>query len=202
MKYLNPLILESKQIGNLYHFTSEINAYLILDKMEMKASSFYDDDSDLWRKEKYKYRISFTRNRNLWKELSYVQKINGNIKMDTRLKFDGDILSNHYKIVAHDDNWKRDNRFKNTDFSKNNKSLSKRSYDLGDEREERLYTNKKYIDITYSLKEITLFRDNYKMYQNWLEASKLKNDFIKKCEMYKVKLNIYLKEDNETIEII
>ena len=84
MKYLNPLILESKQVGIIYHFTGILNLKNMLNKNDFKLKS----------ENNY---ISFTRNSNMFSsELAPS-------KLQTRIMIDGDKLSNKYKISPYRD---------------------------------------------------------------------------------------------------
>lgn len=79
MKYLKPLILESKQVGIIYHFSGIWNLYEMLkfNNFKLKSQTHY---------------ISFTRN-----PIMYSPELLPS-KMQTRIMIDGNKLSNKYKI--------------------------------------------------------------------------------------------------------
>lgn len=179
MKHIKPLILESKQIGVLYHFTSMYNSILILESGKLKAHESYDDD-DYFLKQ-YKYSISFTRSPILYKTLSDKQKWDNSIRFEVRLKFSGDILSHNYKITPYNDN--------------NNRSqeLLDKGFDMGDEMEERLYLNTKFIDIKNSfLNEVLVLYKNKERYETDLNDENSRFNLIK---------NICI-ENNYTLKVI
>lgn len=147
IKTFEKFILEAKQVGNVYHFTSFYATKLILESMSIKFSEFYTEDSDNYLN--YEYRFSFTRNKNLFKQLTNSQKSEGGIKFEIRLTFDGDLLSNFLKFKPHDDNYQLKNGY-----------LRKRNEDLGDEMEERVYSNTEYVEIKPNyIKEIAVLVD-------------------------------------------
>ncbi len=189
MKHLKPLILEAKQIGYLYHFTSFEALPLILINMFLSAAPLYQKDTDYVLKNKYSFFVSFTRNSNLWKTLTDIQKKEGNVKFDARLKFNGDILSHKYKIRAFDDNYWNDSLY--------NGKLTKKPYNLGDEMEERVYLKSEYLNIDKLLLEIVLFFNNSLDFEIF-DLAKIKN----LCILNNIKLKIYFKDNNETLEII
>jgi len=80
------LLNEFKQVGLLYHYTSEDNLKNILQSNQLKSSEENYMGNDL-------YFISFTRNKNFHKK---DQKFN--VKTDYRITLDGDKLSNKYKL--------------------------------------------------------------------------------------------------------
>jgi hypothetical protein len=77
---------EAKNVGLLYHYTSEKGIQGILDSNRMKCS---------WEYYMYEhvYYLSFTRNKNL-----HLKGEMFNINTDYRITLDGTLLSNHYKI--------------------------------------------------------------------------------------------------------
>ncbi len=77
---------EAKQVGILYHYTSEDGLKNILESNQLKSSEEYYMGNEL-------YFISFTRNKNFHKKGMKWQ-----IKTDYRITLDGDKLSNRYKI--------------------------------------------------------------------------------------------------------
>lgn len=199
MKHLKPFILESKQIGYLYHFTSLYNGLRIIESMQLKSSEFYDDDTDKHISKVYKYRISFTRNPILWKTLTSTQKLHGALKFNIRLKFDGNKLSNNFKLKPHDDNFKIDNNSDIESFLK--PKINKRSYDMGDEMEERLYTNEKFINIENMLIEYCCIFKNMTIYEEYKngefsQLDTMKNNCIEKNIKFKIIVG------NETLENI
>lgn len=79
MKYLKPLILESKQVGIIYHFTGIWNLYEMLKFDDFRIKTGYNY-------------ISFTRNPIMFSP-ELLQS-----KLQTRIMIDGNKLSNKYKI--------------------------------------------------------------------------------------------------------
>jgi hypothetical protein len=98
------LMNESKQVGLLYHYTSESNLKNILKTNKLKSSEENYMGNEI-------YFISFTRNENFHKKN---QKFN--VKTEYRITIDGDKLSNKYKIKpfayipgwSYTDNWDYD----------------------------------------------------------------------------------------------
>lgn len=79
MKYLKPLILESKQVGIIYHFTGIWNLYEMIkyNDFNLKTDKSY---------------ISFTRNPVMFSSELRLSKA------QCRIMIDGDKLSNHYRV--------------------------------------------------------------------------------------------------------
>ena len=98
------LLKEAKQVGLLYHYTSEKGLKSILKSNKLNASTELYQGHEL-------YFVSFTRNKNFHKKGS-----NFNVKTDYRITIDGDKLSNKYKIQPfaympgwdYTDNWEYD----------------------------------------------------------------------------------------------
>ena len=98
------LLKEAKQVGLLYHYTSEEGLKGILNSNSIKTS-----EEDYMGH--HLYYVSFTRNKNFHKKTS-----NWNVKTDYRITIDGDKLSNRYKIQPfayrpgwnYTDNWEYD----------------------------------------------------------------------------------------------
>ncbi len=84
MKYLNSLILESKQVGMIYHFTGIWNLYEMLNSSDFKIKS----DNNY---------ISFTRNPTLFTPEMRLSKL------QTRIMINGSKLSSKYKIIPFKD---------------------------------------------------------------------------------------------------
>lgn len=167
MKFIKPLILESKQIGNLYHFTSMYSGMSILETGKIQASYFDDDESDNLQNT-YKYRLCFTRNPILYKTLTDDQKYYGAIRFEVRLKFSGDILTQNYKILPYNDN---------QDISQ---ELIDKGFDMGNEMEERLYTNNRIVDIKKSfLNEVLVLYKNKERYETDLNDENSRFNIIK-----------------------
>ena len=158
MKYLKPLVLESKNIGNLYHFTSFSGAIEILKSMYLKSSYISDYNTDYYLVDKYESYISFTRNPNLHNHLNLNQKKEGNIKFNVRLTFDGNKLSHKYKLKSYDDNYEHHRIYNKYDINKNKKNLIKRNTDIGDEMEERLYLNSNFLNIKDYLLKVDIYQ--------------------------------------------
>jgi hypothetical protein len=101
---LKDIIFEAKQVGIIYHYTSNDGLKDILQSNQLNASIEHYLGNDL-------YYISFTRNKNFHKKGA-----NWNVKTDYRLTIDGDKLSNQYKIQPfayvpgwdYTDNWEYD----------------------------------------------------------------------------------------------
>ena len=81
------LLKESRQVGLLYHYTSEKGLKGILESNSIKASEEIYMGQPL-------YYVSFTRNKNFHKKGN-----NWNVKTDYRITIDGDKLSNRFKIT-------------------------------------------------------------------------------------------------------
>ncbi len=101
---LKDILNEGKQVGKIYHYTSEAGLKGILASNKLKASEEFYMGNEL-------YYISFTRNKNFHKKGA-----NWNVKTDYRITVDGDKLSNKYKIKpfayipgwSYQDNWEYD----------------------------------------------------------------------------------------------
>ncbi len=92
IKNFNEFINESKNVGNLYHFTNKSSLDKILKDDILLGSFMYEEnDTDL-------FGVSTTRN----KSLNYDNK-----KNNIRITLDGDKLSNNYKIKPRD-YWRRE----------------------------------------------------------------------------------------------
>lgn len=194
MKHLKPFILESKNIGVLYHFTTYSSAIQILSNFKLKATEFEEDseETDNFLHVKYPFRISFTRNKFLWKIITDEEKMRNNILFDVCVVFDGNKLSNKYKIKSYDDNYKK---------SSTNIPI-KRVGTFGNEQEERLYTKENYIEINNTLIEVIIYINNIdKLKDNSANTSRI-NTIINICKDENIKYKIYLKDTNETIENI
>lgn len=85
MKYLKPLILESKQVGILYHYTTISNLYKILKTNTLKSSEYWDEFNV----------ICCTRNKYFHFDAGYT------VPTQTRLVLNGDKLSNIHKIIPY-----------------------------------------------------------------------------------------------------
>lgn len=98
------LLNDGKQVGLLYHYTSEKGLKGILESNSIKASEEIYMGHPL-------YYVSFTRNKNFHKKSN-----NWNVKTDYRITIDGDKLSNTYRIKPfayipgwdYSDNWEYD----------------------------------------------------------------------------------------------
>ena len=98
------VINEGKQVGKLYHYTSEDGLKGILETNKLNASEEYYLRKEL-------YFISFTRNKNFHKK-----EMKWQVKTDYRITLDGDKLSDRYRIQPfayipgwnYEDNWEYD----------------------------------------------------------------------------------------------
>ena len=98
------LLREAKQVGMLYHYTSEDGLNGILNSNSIEASEEIYMGHHL-------YYVSFTRNKNFHKKGSKF-----GVKTEYRITLDGDKLSNKYKIQPfayvpgwdYTDNWEYD----------------------------------------------------------------------------------------------
>lgn len=102
MKHIKPLILESKQVGTIYHFTSLINTYLIVYYNQLHSNREPDEEFiKTYQKfsKQYGYTYSFTRDKSFDKRV-------GESQLDTpltcRIDFDGNKLSTKYRINPFD----------------------------------------------------------------------------------------------------
>jgi hypothetical protein len=101
---LTDLLHEAKQVGLLYHYTSENGLKGILQSNKLNASTEFYKGHEL-------YYVAFTRNKNFHKKSN-----NWGVKTDYRITIDGDKLSNKYKIQPfayipgwnYEDNWEYD----------------------------------------------------------------------------------------------
>ena len=80
------LLNESKQVGNLYHFTNKTNLEKIISSDKMVGSFMYELENG-----KELYGVSTTRNKNLFYDENII-----------RITLDGNKLSNKYKIQPRD----------------------------------------------------------------------------------------------------
>ncbi len=79
-------LIEAKQVGLLYHYTSKDGLKGILKDNKLRASEEYYLGEEL-------YFVSFTRNKDFHKKAYKF-----NVKVDYRITLDGDKLSNKYRI--------------------------------------------------------------------------------------------------------
>ena len=90
-------LLEAKQVGDIYHFTS-INA--LYDMLLLSNTIILDSDFASHAAGGY---YSFTRNPNLNFSTDVFNNIGGNYKSHARLKLDGDKMSHKYKFEPYVD---------------------------------------------------------------------------------------------------
>lgn len=92
------ILKEAKQVGILYHFTSDYGMKGILKSNILKASE------EVYTR-KLLYFVSFTRNKNFHKRKNLY-----NVKADYRITIDGNKLSEKYKIQpwAYQPSWTSD----------------------------------------------------------------------------------------------
>ena len=104
IKEMMGVINEGKQVGMLYHYTSEDGLKSILETNRINVSEEHYLGKEL-------YFISFTRNKNFHKK-----EMKWQVKTDYRITLDGDKLSDKYKIKPcaytpgwnYEDNWEYD----------------------------------------------------------------------------------------------
>ena len=109
-------LFERKQIGTIYHFTSLVNLYYILQDDYLESIRDIDDDiKNRYPSKKNKYAIttfSFTRNKNLTKDIEQGQI---DTLLTTRIDLDGDKMSDKYKFNPY--NWQNE-RDKREEYTK------------------------------------------------------------------------------------
>jgi hypothetical protein len=97
-EYLNEqkMLNEGKQIGELYHWTSFISTWMILDQNYIKTGKPIRDDVSTIKGDNF-YGVSFTRDKFFhgWKNRHY--------PMEACIVIDGDKLSNNYKLFPYND---------------------------------------------------------------------------------------------------
>jgi len=101
---LQDILNEGKQVGILYHYTSNIAIKKIIQQNRLNATEEYYRGEDL-------YYISFTRNKNFHNKGQHFE-----VSLDYRITLDGDKLSNRYKVTPfayipgwnYEDNWEYD----------------------------------------------------------------------------------------------
>ena len=104
IKSMMGVINEGKQVGKLYHYTSEDGLKGILETNRINVSEEHYLGKEL-------YFISFTRNKNFHKK-----EMKWQVKTDYRITLDGDKLSDRYRIQPfayipgwnYEDNWEYD----------------------------------------------------------------------------------------------
>jgi len=96
IKTREELINEGKQVGVLYHWTSFISTYMILEQNYLKCGKSVRDDVRTINREDF-YGVSFTRDKTFhgWKNRHY--------PMEVCIIFDDDKLSNNYKLFPYND---------------------------------------------------------------------------------------------------
>ena len=106
-------IFESKQVGNLYHFTNLISLYSILEDDRLQTNREVESYDNLMRcfhlqnKGNWMY-ISFTRNKNFHK----ISQESMDHPLSCRLTIDGNKLSHKYKIYSID-YFESDSKYRN-----------------------------------------------------------------------------------------
>ena len=176
MKYIKPLILESKQVGILYHYTFTSRLFKILSENILKSErGFLSINS-----KNYDY-ISCTRNKNL-------HLFNPNISStQVRIELNGDLLSTKYKLIPRDDNYKRSVIYDGDDII-DNKLIDIRDDgdDYGDEMEEAIIT-KQVPNIIKYINSITFYIDD-------------KNDEFKITAYFNDEFNVRISNKKQFIE--
>jgi hypothetical protein len=117
---INPL-LESKSVGDIYHFTSFDNLIKILEQNRIAGSE--DENTPPTEDTDPILYISFTRDKNF---LKTHKRTVGTLFPYVKIKFNGSKLSNNYKIEPH--------QYEGT--------IGKKDANVGDEQEERLIIKK------------------------------------------------------------
>ena len=144
-------IKEEKNIGLLYHFTSLINTFLIIQSNTLSSyREIHNDDKFVLGKggKEYYYTYSFTRNKNLSKSIHDHQI---DTTLSCRITFDGNKLSHKFKLIPYNWMWEYDKNLKNgVDVNKNGKIVNMplpHSKHIGkDESEEVIVYHKNHID--------------------------------------------------------
>lgn len=158
MKKFYDYITESKQVGLLYHWTTFASLYMILNENYLKGGKPVRDDVSTFKGDIF-YGVSFTRDKKFhgWKNRHY--------PMEVCIVFDGDKLSNNYKLFPYNDFF--DGK------QKPNKKVS-------DEMETRTNRN---------IENVTRYIERVELYHNDGGASEKEQlDFIKWFAPYK---NVY-----------
>jgi hypothetical protein len=129
---LMDLLKEAKQVGSLYHYTSEKELKGILDSNELNVSTERYQGHEL-------YFVSFTRNKNFHRKGA-----NWGIKTDYRITIDGDKLSNKYKIqpFAYKPGWDYADNWEYDWLEDESEADRRHFFDVTgqyDEQEERIY---------------------------------------------------------------
>jgi len=96
MKTFKEYLLESKNIGDIYHFTNLANAWIILSDKTLLAKTDTGFDFGAGYISHGRDGVSFTRNHDL--KNSALIGGDGHAWGSIRIKFDGNKLSNKYKI--------------------------------------------------------------------------------------------------------
>lgn len=166
MKYLEYLILESKQVGTIYHYTSIMAIFKILKENELRSlRSFLTFDN-----KEIDY-ISCTRNKNFHLENPTISS------SDIRIELNGNLLSTKYKIIPRDDNWKRieyiDN-FNNKKTKLINVAEDGDDDNYGNEMEESILT-KQIFNITKYINSITFYISSN--IEGWVDEFKILSYF-------------------------
>lgn len=130
------LLVEDKQVGLLYHYTSLDGLKGILSSNSIKASEEEYMGHHL-------YYVSFTRNKNFHKKTS-----NWGVKTDYRITIDGNKLSNRYKIqpFAYIPGWNYTDNWEYDWLENEPESVVRNFFDATgdyDEQEERIFFHSK-----------------------------------------------------------
>jgi hypothetical protein len=162
MYSFSSFINESKQVGDLYHWTSFAGVYMILEENYLKGANrtVRNDARTINRADEHG--VSFTRDKTFYKDHSKYYP------MEACIVIDGNKLSNNYKLFPYND-------FYEGEFKPNYKGAKE-----SDEMETR--TNR-------SIEKIKNYIIRVELYHNTSGASKKDQlDFIKFLNPYK---NIY-----------
>jgi hypothetical protein len=164
------LLREAKQVGIIYHYTIYENAVDILKSFNLKSGISDDSLSS----------ISFTRDKNFHKQRRTLYKF---IEPQCRFTFDGDKLSNKYKISPY-----AEQGIGNVNpFAKSKK---------GFEAEERITSDKPFtIPLNKNLISFDMVVD-YKDQSEWWFRYEDQVDAIKLCIEKKVPINMVDKNGN------
>lgn len=163
---LKDILLEAKQVGIIYHYTSYNNAIDILKSGKLRS----DIGGALGRLDDPFYAISFTRDKNFHKVARNLTDVGNNIPC--RFTFDGDSMSNKYAF----------NPYAQKGFEK-----GKRKY----ESEERI-VSKKVFDVPLDKYAVSFdLIIEYKDSKDWSEKYDYleMKDAIELCKQKNIKIN-------------
>jgi hypothetical protein len=170
---LKDILLEAKQVGIIYHYTSYSRAIDIIKSGKLKS----DEGGPLGKLDDPFYAISFTRDKNFHKESRFLTQVGSNIPC--RFTFDGNKMSSEFSIKPY-----AQKGFEKGSLTK----AGKQNF----EAEERIVSKKKF-DVLLS-KYVTSFdiiieyKDQKKWNNDKLYYLDMK-DCIKLCKENNIKIN-------------